>query len=285
MKGYTKDGKFHPINPYNKVRKSRDQKVKQQGIIIRKQRNQLKVISNLPSTRLDDYTPKQLEDLMRKRANTTDFGESMGKEGDQHVMDGKHFISTDGEIFGNGKLFHNNYVENSLRDEEGNVHWNGNMQGWILSTGMVRVRADVKNDFLELELPEKLTSSQIKTIREHIEVHNLGRDEISIDDRSKDYSATRQLGLRLKRTTKGGRPIKKWVAFSPSSSEAGEWWTSDKLHDLKWIIQDETLTEDTPISPSNNNDGHFFYGSLEIYDTKRHPKLLEEMETGDWDSE
>ena len=38
MKGFTKDGKFHPIKPYNKVRKSRDQKVKTQGVV-RKQRN------------------------------------------------------------------------------------------------------------------------------------------------------------------------------------------------------------------------------------------------------
>ncbi len=196
MKGHMQDGKFHPHTEYKKgTRMSRDQQAKTQGVRLRKQRTQqLEVIS-----KLTDYTPKQLEDLMRKKANTTDFGESMGKEGDQHVMDGKHFISTEGEIFGNGKLFHNNYVDNALRDEQGNVHWNGNMEGWILSSGMVRVRADVKNDFLELELPEKLTPSQIKTIREHIEVHNLGRDEISIDDRSKDYSVTKQLGLRFKR--------------------------------------------------------------------------------------
>jgi len=32
MKGFTKDGKFHPIKPYNKVRKARDQSLKTQGI-------------------------------------------------------------------------------------------------------------------------------------------------------------------------------------------------------------------------------------------------------------
>ncbi len=37
MKGFTKDGKFHPIKPYNKVRKSRDNTTKEQGV--RKSRN------------------------------------------------------------------------------------------------------------------------------------------------------------------------------------------------------------------------------------------------------
>ncbi len=32
MKGFTKDGKFHPIKPYNKVRKSRDNTTKEQGV-------------------------------------------------------------------------------------------------------------------------------------------------------------------------------------------------------------------------------------------------------------
>jgi len=36
MKGFTKDGKFHPIKPYNKVRKSRDQKVKTEGVRFKK---------------------------------------------------------------------------------------------------------------------------------------------------------------------------------------------------------------------------------------------------------
>ena len=32
MKGFTKDGKFHPIKPYNRVRKSRDNTTKEQGV-------------------------------------------------------------------------------------------------------------------------------------------------------------------------------------------------------------------------------------------------------------
>jgi len=32
MKGFTKDGKFHPIKPYNKLRKSRDNTTKEQGV-------------------------------------------------------------------------------------------------------------------------------------------------------------------------------------------------------------------------------------------------------------
>lgn len=38
MKGYTKDGKFHPITEYKGVRKSRNQSVKSKGVKIRKQR-------------------------------------------------------------------------------------------------------------------------------------------------------------------------------------------------------------------------------------------------------
>jgi hypothetical protein len=39
-KGFTKDGKFHPITDYKKgIRKSRDQKAKTQGMMIRKQRS------------------------------------------------------------------------------------------------------------------------------------------------------------------------------------------------------------------------------------------------------
>jgi len=38
MKGHMQDGKFHPHTDYKKVRKSRDQKAKTQGVKIRKQR-------------------------------------------------------------------------------------------------------------------------------------------------------------------------------------------------------------------------------------------------------
>lgn len=36
MKGYTKDGKFHPIKPYRKIRKSRDQKTTTQGVRLKR---------------------------------------------------------------------------------------------------------------------------------------------------------------------------------------------------------------------------------------------------------
>ena len=38
MKGFTKDGKFHPIKPYNKVRKSRDPKAKSEGVRLKRER-------------------------------------------------------------------------------------------------------------------------------------------------------------------------------------------------------------------------------------------------------
>jgi len=36
LKGFTKDGKFHPITDYKGVRKSRDQKVKTDGIRLKR---------------------------------------------------------------------------------------------------------------------------------------------------------------------------------------------------------------------------------------------------------
>lgn len=39
MKGFTKDGKFHPITDYKGVRKSRDQSTKTEGVKIRKDRD------------------------------------------------------------------------------------------------------------------------------------------------------------------------------------------------------------------------------------------------------
>lgn len=44
MKGFTKDGKFHPIKPYSKVRKARDTSAKTQGVKIRKERTLLNEI-------------------------------------------------------------------------------------------------------------------------------------------------------------------------------------------------------------------------------------------------
>ena len=41
MKGFTKDGKFHPIKPYSKVRKSRDQKVKTEGVRMKRTKDWL----------------------------------------------------------------------------------------------------------------------------------------------------------------------------------------------------------------------------------------------------
>ncbi|MCP6727122.1 MAG: hypothetical protein KJI69_03800 [Patescibacteria group bacterium] len=35
MKGFTRDGKFHPITDYKGVRKSRDQNVKQEGVLLK----------------------------------------------------------------------------------------------------------------------------------------------------------------------------------------------------------------------------------------------------------
>ena len=93
--------------------------------------------------------------------------------------------------------------------------------------------------------------------------------------KSRDQQAkTTGVLVRMKRIKIHGKEVKKWVAFSPASSDA-QWWTSDKLNDLKWIIQDETTTEHTPIK--RGGYGKFTYGSLDIYDITKHPKLLEQM--------
>lgn len=41
MKGFTRDGKFHPIKPYQKIRKSRDQKAKTQGVRLKHVQRQI----------------------------------------------------------------------------------------------------------------------------------------------------------------------------------------------------------------------------------------------------
>ena len=76
MKGFTKDGKFHPIKPYNKVRKSRDQKAKTQGI--RKQRlpQQEHVIPDLRKTK--SYWQVVLENPREESGTTTHIVE-LGK--------------------------------------------------------------------------------------------------------------------------------------------------------------------------------------------------------------
>ncbi len=47
MKGFIKDKKFHPISDYTKVRKSKDQLIKNQGVVIRKARdNNAEILRN-----------------------------------------------------------------------------------------------------------------------------------------------------------------------------------------------------------------------------------------------
>ncbi len=59
MKGFTKDGKFHPITEYKGVRKSRDQSTKEQGVKIRKARE----VKNWKQ--LDNYDPKFMRFMNR----------------------------------------------------------------------------------------------------------------------------------------------------------------------------------------------------------------------------
>lgn len=54
MKGFTKDGKFHPIKPYNKVRKARDTTKKTQGLRLKRK------ISPRIAFRVLDKTEEQL---------------------------------------------------------------------------------------------------------------------------------------------------------------------------------------------------------------------------------
>lgn len=69
MKGFTKDGKFHPIKPYNKVRKSRDQKEKTQGVRKARYRHQEHAIQDLTKTK--SYWNVVLENPRAESGTTT----------------------------------------------------------------------------------------------------------------------------------------------------------------------------------------------------------------------
>ncbi len=87
----------------------------------------------------------------------------------------------------------------------------------------------------------------------------------------------------MKQIQINGRTFKKWIAFNPSSSETEEYWVSDKLYDFKWIIQQEGIDDKVPIQKGGN--GRYTYAGLEIYELKKHPKLIEEIKGWDFEVE
>jgi len=73
MKGFTKDGKFHPITEYKGVRKSRDQSVKTQGVRMKRTsgRSLAKMFEIKQASGSDERTERQFD---RFTSSITDFG-------------------------------------------------------------------------------------------------------------------------------------------------------------------------------------------------------------------
>lgn len=71
------------------------------------------------------------------------------------------------------------------------------------------------------------------------------------------------------------KQIKKYVAFNPSSSESAEWWTSNSIKEMNDIFWSACI-EDKPIRKIGK--GFYRSGSIEVYNTKIHPKAIEGLE-------
>jgi len=88
MKGFTKDGKFHPIKPYNKVRKSRDQSAKTKGVRLkRSDGSRIKTIE-FKVWKYDDAPEDLQEKIIEKlRQNKLEFGDTFFAEDQGLIFD------------------------------------------------------------------------------------------------------------------------------------------------------------------------------------------------------
>lgn len=122
MKGFTKDGKFHPITDYKKgTRKSRDQQVKLEGIKIRKAR-----------TITTDSTSDMAIEILEKTNDGDDLGNAhlslvQGAVNDSLTEKGiDAFKKLHSEV--KSGMYHKPYfhgIPNMTQDQEGFVYWRG----------------------------------------------------------------------------------------------------------------------------------------------------------------
>ena len=124
---------------------------------------------------------------------------------------GSHFLTTDGRLLGTGKSEHRSMSHQILKtypDKEFNdmaavadgkrmSRWGTdgrNMSRLLEQTGMSRVSADKTG--INIDSKHPLTTSQRKTITQHLEDNNIGSDNVFIDDDTPSQS-TIQKQLRL----------------------------------------------------------------------------------------
>lgn len=72
------------------------------------------------------------------------------------------------------------------------------------------------------------------------------------------------------------RTVERYVGFNPSSSEGEEWWTAKTLNDLVWNLRHIHQVSGTLWKAER--PGQWNFGDMEIYDTKKHPKVIEVLE-------
>lgn len=71
------------------------------------------------------------------------------------------------------------------------------------------------------------------------------------------------------------KQFKKYVAFNPASSEVSQWWTGNSLKEITFILRG--CVDISGILKKWNN-GVYGFGSIEIYNIKIHPKVVEGLE-------
>lgn len=71
---------------------------------------------------------------------------------------------------------------------------------------------------------------------------------------------------------------RKYILFSAASSEVNEIWFADTLREVNWKCRDEGYVNEFG-SLKKIRDGVYRFGNIEIYELKKHPKLIEEMRT------
>lgn len=73
------------------------------------------------------------------------------------------------------------------------------------------------------------------------------------------------------------KPVLKYVAFYPASSDGEEWWTADTLEELNWKLNSAINMDEKRVNFTMKNVGYGAYqkGNIMIYDVSKHPKVLD----------
>lgn len=181
MKGFTRDGKFHPITGYKGVRKSRDQNVKIQGVRLER------AVTLHPNAR-------KVSDLM---GTNKDFG-----------IEGSRFLTLDGR-FSVEEGTHEEIVDRFRKlvgmKKDPLVSDSGNE--FQERTGVIRTQIDLTGKSLgkptiNIEARTEPTVAQMKTLRDIIKNSDVPKDNIILSDSYIDFRRFENgIGYRLKRVS------------------------------------------------------------------------------------